>query len=248
MSLSNSPSITSAPIPAQTDASIGFTQVPNRIIEHSTASLAAKMVYITLLKYSRQGDRAFPSQETLARELNTSTRSIHTYLAELEKHALITIQRRGRTQANLYRLKESVDSDRKYLQVRAAKSAGSDLQNLQPNNTQQEEYESNKTHGPVVISLMTEEITESVAAKLVLQYGPAACRRQLDWLPDRKARDKAAVLVKSIQGQWSPPATLEAKPTTSPRVGDGVVSLAGIMGQLAGQGVPGSEMLAKLAG
>ena len=123
----------------------GFTQVPNRIIEHSTASLAAKMVYITLLKYSREKDEAFPSQATLARELNTSVRSIHTYLAELEKHALITIQRRGRTQANLYRLTESVSSDRRYLQVRPAESAGTDLQYLPTNNKQYKQYESNKT-------------------------------------------------------------------------------------------------------
>lgn len=58
---------------------------------------------------------------------------------------------------------------------------------------------------PVVASLAQEGITETTAAQLVAEAGPEEARKQLEALPYRKAKDRAAVLVASIRGRWDVP-------------------------------------------
>ncbi len=48
-----------------------------------------------------------------------------------------------------------------------------------------------------------------MAEALVREHGADACRRQAEWLPLRKARDRPALLVRAIQQQWAAPAALD---------------------------------------
>ncbi|MCC6444148.1 MAG: replication protein, partial [Armatimonadetes bacterium] len=48
-------------------------------------------------------------------------------------------------------------------------------------------------------------ITRQVAEELIRKYPPESLRRQMEWLPQRKAEDPAAVLVAAITEDWAPP-------------------------------------------
>ena len=66
----------------------GFTQVPNALLRHQTISPGAKLAYTMLLSYAWQNDFCFPGQETLATDMGVSSRSVRTYLKELEAKKL----------------------------------------------------------------------------------------------------------------------------------------------------------------
>jgi hypothetical protein len=40
---------------------------------------------------------------------------------------------------------------------------------------------------------------------LTLHFPESQIRRQLDWLPDRAARNPAAMLIRAVEGDWAPP-------------------------------------------
>jgi len=65
-------------------------------------SHSAKLTYALILSYAWQKDYCFPGQETLARDLEVSTRSVIEYLKELQARGLIRIQRRGLGKTNVY--------------------------------------------------------------------------------------------------------------------------------------------------
>lgn len=64
------------------------------------------------------------------------------------------------------------------------------------------EDESSKT---AAAELVAHGVAAPVAAKLVANHGPEACRQQIEWLPLRKAKAPAAVLVKAISQGWEAP-------------------------------------------
>ena len=80
----------------------GWTGVPNFILESDKISVGAKLTYAMLLKYARELDECFPGQNRLAKDMGNSERSVRTWLKELEKHGLISIQQRGQGRPNLY--------------------------------------------------------------------------------------------------------------------------------------------------
>jgi hypothetical protein len=80
----------------------GWTGVPNFILESKDISVGAKLTYAMLLKYAREDDSCFPGQESLAKGLGCATRSVATYLKELESAKMIDITRRGQGRPNLY--------------------------------------------------------------------------------------------------------------------------------------------------
>lgn len=80
----------------------GFTQVPNFILEDPSLSLGAKVVYAMFLRYAWHDDQCFPGQETVSEALGMSRPSVTTYVRELQKAGLISIQRRGQGRTNLY--------------------------------------------------------------------------------------------------------------------------------------------------
>ena len=82
----------------------GFTQVPNALLRHKSISPGAKLVYTMLLSYAWQNDFCFPGQETLAKDMGVTSRSVRTYLKELETKKFLTIQQQGQGRVNIYHL------------------------------------------------------------------------------------------------------------------------------------------------
>jgi Helix-turn-helix domain len=82
----------------------GFTQVPNALLRHKAISPGAKLVYTMLLSYAWQNDFCFPGQETLAKDMGVTSRSVRTYLKELEGKKFLTIQQQGQGRVNIYHL------------------------------------------------------------------------------------------------------------------------------------------------
>ncbi len=80
----------------------GFTVIPNQLLRLPGLSPGAKLTFLILLSYAWKDDACFPGQETLALDVGTSSRSIRTYLRELEEAKLITIEQRGLNRTNLY--------------------------------------------------------------------------------------------------------------------------------------------------
>jgi Helix-turn-helix domain len=101
----------------------GFTQVPNHILDNGKLSPGAKLTYAMLLKYAWQNDYCFPGQETLAKDMGVTDRSVRTYLQELEKADFVAIKQRGLGKVNLYELNLTVSSgaDRKNFPVRTGR-------------------------------------------------------------------------------------------------------------------------------
>ena len=81
---------------------LGFTQLPNYLFQVRGLSHSAKLTYALILSYAWQKEYCFPGQETLARDLEVSTRSVIEYLKELQNRGLIRIQRRGLGKTNVY--------------------------------------------------------------------------------------------------------------------------------------------------
>lgn len=141
----------------------GFTVIPNALLRRIGLSPGAKLTFLILLSYGWQDDACFPGQETLARDVGVSDRSIRTYLRELEEAKLVTITQRGLNRTNLYVLhripnlgpENIADPDRK-LSPGPEKSSGQDRkitavqerQNLPTTNTQTDKYQKTIDNGP----------------------------------------------------------------------------------------------------
>ena len=82
----------------------GFTQVPNEVIEDSSLTIQARMVYIALLSKAWTSNTAFPGHKFLAEMMGVSTKTIGKYLKELRSVNLISWKRQGLNKTNLYTL------------------------------------------------------------------------------------------------------------------------------------------------
>jgi hypothetical protein len=80
----------------------GFTQIPNAILRLRELSPGAKLAYMVLLSYAWQKESCFPGQETLAEDMGVTSRSVITYLKQLQEAGLLIVKRRGLGQTNLY--------------------------------------------------------------------------------------------------------------------------------------------------
>jgi len=85
-------------------SSMGFTQVPNFILEKKNLTVGAKMTYSMLLRYAREKDSCFPGQKTIAEMSGMGERSINRYIGELQEKGFISINRRGLGKPNIYSL------------------------------------------------------------------------------------------------------------------------------------------------
>ena len=82
--------------------------IPEFLLSYSGISPAAKICYARLCRYcGRKTNICFPSLDELADELGVTTRSINSYLRELEDDGFLVIQRRGMQMTNKYRLKKN---------------------------------------------------------------------------------------------------------------------------------------------
>lgn len=82
----------------------GFTQVPNFLLDSKLVSPGAKLAYALLLRFAWQNDFCFPGQQRLADDMGVTTRSLITYLKELQKIGWVIIERRGQGKSNIYEL------------------------------------------------------------------------------------------------------------------------------------------------
>lgn len=80
---------------------MGYTCIDNDMILNPDISHGAFRCYVVLRYHARQAEYAFPSEETLAKELGVTPRTVRNYLKELESHNLI------RREKNVYFFEES---------------------------------------------------------------------------------------------------------------------------------------------
>ena len=226
----------------------GYTYVPRSVLRSTQLSASSKALYSVLLTYAGSKDHCWPSQATLSSDLCASTRSVIRWMKALSAAGLVTVRRRGLTRTNVYRI-APVDGTESHFRASSGSEDSPPVLEVphRHTNLKQGKQESiNKGDDPDVASLTASGITESVATRLLAEYGSDQCHRQLRWIDHRKARSKSAVLVQAIRGNWSAPSAFEkAKPRAS--VGDtSSASLGAIMGQLAKNGAPGSEFMERL--
>src|ERR687884_1242793 len=79
-----------------------WTSIPNTILRRTDVSPGAKLTYVMLLTYAYQKGSCFPGQETVARDMGVSRRSVVTYLKELQAVGLLLVKRRGLGKTNVY--------------------------------------------------------------------------------------------------------------------------------------------------
>lgn len=73
----------------------GFTQIPNAIFRRRDLTPGAKLTYMALLSYAWQQGSCFPGQDKLAEDMGCSSRSVITYLKQLQDAGLLRVKRRG---------------------------------------------------------------------------------------------------------------------------------------------------------
>jgi hypothetical protein len=76
--------------------------IPIWLLRRNEISPGAKLCYARLVMFSGDLGKAWPKQETLARELGVSTAQAGRYVRELEELKLIEIQQRGLKKSNVY--------------------------------------------------------------------------------------------------------------------------------------------------
>jgi hypothetical protein len=82
----------------------GFTIIPNAILRRPDLSPGAKLTYMMLLSYAWQEGSCFPGQERLAEDMGVTSRSVITYLKQLQTAGLLVVKRRGLGLTNVYLL------------------------------------------------------------------------------------------------------------------------------------------------
>lgn len=85
-----------------------FTIIPNELLGESQLSIPSRYLYCVLLKYCGQDEWCFPSQNTLAKNLNCSERHIRNLIEELEGNELLYKVRRGFNRSNNYKPAKSL--------------------------------------------------------------------------------------------------------------------------------------------
>jgi Helix-turn-helix domain len=79
-----------------------FAKLPKAIALSSELSPGAKLLYAILVDHAREKGRCFPGQDTLAKELGRSERTVRRLLLELKEAGQIGIIRRGLSKTNVY--------------------------------------------------------------------------------------------------------------------------------------------------
>ncbi len=79
-----------------------FTQIPNMIIKNTNISDSLFRTYVAIRSYAYGQNAAFPSQETLAKDLGKARETINRHVGELAELGYITKSRRGYSMTNRY--------------------------------------------------------------------------------------------------------------------------------------------------
>ena len=84
-----------------------FTKIPNEIFDSNPVSIAARFLYCILLRRCQNSGQCYPSQATLGKYMNLSTRYIRTLLNELIQFKLVRKVRTGFNRSNTYFVTDS---------------------------------------------------------------------------------------------------------------------------------------------
>jgi len=86
-----------------------YTLIPNEYLSEMTLSVNAKYLLCVLLK--RCGVKAYcwPTQKTLSKTMNCTTRTVRKYLTELEQNGFLTKTREGFNRPNIYFIKNRLN-------------------------------------------------------------------------------------------------------------------------------------------
>lgn len=79
-----------------------FAPIPNWLLSRTEISFGAKALYGRLIQFADQDGVAWPNQQTLAQELGIKDRQLRTYLQELVRFLLISIELQGMPASNRY--------------------------------------------------------------------------------------------------------------------------------------------------
>ena len=124
----------------------GFTQIPNQVLRRSDLQPGAKLTYMVLLSYAWQKNHAYPGQDSLARDMGVSERSVITYLKQLQDSGLITVRRRGLGLTNVYILHRLPRSEN-FADQEVQDSTVLEVQNFPPKKTQRNKTQTDYSKG-----------------------------------------------------------------------------------------------------
>jgi hypothetical protein len=131
----------------------GFTMIPNVVLTAEWLSPPARLLFALLKMHAWQADSSYPGHKRLADYIGCSLRSVYSYQVELERARLITVERRGLRQTNMYWIEDPADavfcrSDRqlasdldRQLASDLDRQLASDKEYTDVKNTQLEEYD-----------------------------------------------------------------------------------------------------------
>jgi len=200
----------------------GYAAVPRRFLVRAKElglDPTDQALLVHLLSFKMTKAAPWPSVRKLGERVGLSESAVRRRLRKLHKRKLILREARtGRSnEYNLQPLAAALRElapvvprgsregargrgERNGQQRRQALGASDRLTRTTDIDEGEEEQQNN-----IIASLTREGVRGSVALRLLDRYGEAACRRQLEWLPYREARERAAVLVESIKKGWGPP-------------------------------------------
>jgi len=201
----------------------GYAAIPQRLLRGANRlklDAIDQALVFHLLSFKWTAGAPWPSVATLAERLGMGESAVRRRLRRLHKQLELVVRedRPGRTnEYNLQPLASALRALGPGLAParrggRPERPGGAGPQRpptLGPSahrtRTTEEHYPEKEQHNNVIASLQREGVKGSVALGLVADCGEEACRRQLEWLPYRQARNPAAVLVDSIREGWGPP-------------------------------------------
>ncbi len=117
----------------------GFTQIPNATLRRPDISPGAKLTYMVLLSYGWQEGSCFPGQERMAEDMGVTSRSVRTYLQQLQEAGLVIIKQRGLNQTNVYTLPRFQTGPENISGPDRKKTTHQDRKNFPTNKTQLKE-------------------------------------------------------------------------------------------------------------
>ncbi len=89
----------------------GFTMIPNRVIKNPKITNNIFRTYVAIRSYAYGKNKAFPSQETIAKDLGTNRETINKHVAKLAKLGEIKKRKRGYSQSNVYDFCDDIDTN-----------------------------------------------------------------------------------------------------------------------------------------
>jgi hypothetical protein len=77
--------------------------IPEFLLSYKGIGPSAKLCFARIAKYAGTNEVCWPSQESLARDLGVSVRTVGTYISELERDGFLEVIQKGMGQSNHYR-------------------------------------------------------------------------------------------------------------------------------------------------